>query len=640
MGLFDQLKDRGEDLKDEVTDTADDVSDAGGDAGDAVSDAFGDLGSSAGDAVGEVQDTASGASSRATDAFSNLSESGGDFADDVADDVTDTGGDIQDEVNDAFSDFGDNASDAADSAGGSVKDAIDSVADTGSDAATDAFDTATDAPGAAADAALDVSGASEFAESDQAAKLRGDIAEADEEGGVVGAAKKFDAAAKAGFDYILDNPNASLQEAAQQGIEGVTGVDESNQGEVAAELGRKLNERYGDAKQGTALDNPVTEGAETVGEIFIAEPAKAAIRGTTGVSVDQGTTEGTVGAIDAFDVGVTIGTAGVGKAGLAAGKGAVKGSGEGATLASRLLGRGGDDAAAGLDEATGASDEAVRSSVEAAESGGDAGRLMTDGGLPRAADESVQTAGSSTQVLDEGAAAADEAVSVPSRAADATDGGLLSRFGIRGAGLADESGRLARFGRSSDELARTSDEAAPAADEAARTSDEAARGSDEAARGADDAAQGSDDLATLSDEAAQGADESPGLARRFAGSTTGKIIGGGAAALGAGALLESMGTFDKITVTDQQTGEKYALVREKNYGSTDRRDGGILWEVKTGNEQEGYTNSQGYTVMVDVQGRNVIILDSAGNRQKAQVPVETFQKAMKRAKGNTGGGGA
>jgi len=630
MGLFDQLKDRGEDLKEAGSDAVDDVSDAGGDAGDAVSDAFGDIGGGASDAIDEVEDTASGASSRATDAFSNLSESGGDFADNV----TDTGGDIQDEVDDAFSDFTGGASDVADSAGGGVKDAIDSVTDTGSDAATDAFDTATDAPGDAADAALDASGATAFAESDQAAKLRGDIAAADEQGGVVGAAKKFDAAAKAGFDYILDNPNASLQEAAQQGIEGVTGVDESNQGEVAAELGRKLNERYGDAKRGTALDNPVTEGAETVGEIFIAEPTKAAIRGTTGVSVDQGTTEGTVGAIDAFDVGVTVGTAGLGKAGLAAGKGAVKGgSSEGATLASRLLGRGGDDAAAGLDEATGASDEAVRSSVEAAESGGDAGRIMTDGGVPQLADESVQTAGSSTQVLDESAAVADDAVSVPSRAADATDGGLLSRFGIRGAGLADESGRLARFGRSSDELARASDEAAPAADEAAR-------GSDEVARGSDEAAQGSDDVARFSDEAAQGADESPGLARRFAGSTTGKILGAGTAVVAGGALLESMGTFDKITVTDQQTGEKYALVREKNYGSTDRRDGGILWEVKTGNEQEGYTNSQGYTVMVDVQGRNVIILDSAGNRKKAQVPVETFKKAIERSKGTTGGGAA
>jgi hypothetical protein len=466
-------------------------------------------------------------------------------------------------------------------------------------------DTAGQAAGQAADFAADVTGAEEYAESDQAAELRSEMQDAQEQGGLMGAASAFDTAARAGFDYVLDNPEASVQDSTRGAIETVTGVESEDQGEAAADLGEDVNEAYTDAKEGTPLDNPVTDAVESVGEVFVADPAKAGLTAATGIDMDTGSTEGNIGAVDAFDVGVTVGTAGVGKAGLSAARGAAK-SDEAAGLVGRLLGRGGDEAGEG------------------------GARVMTDGGedvfnprnLPVLADEAAQG-------TDEGADAAS------SFADDAMQGGILGGLGRTGAGLADRAGGLV------DEIAgrvsRVTDDAAAGADDAASAADDAAAGADDSAGLVDDALSGSDEAAQGADEAA---DEGAGALRRMLGTTSGKVAAGTAGALAGGALLESLGTFDRLEVTDPATGESYALTREKQYQPTQQRDGGILWEVRTGTAEGGYTNRQGYTVMVGASGRNVYILDENGNRTRAQVPVETFQEAVQRANGNSQGGAA
>jgi len=188
--------------------------------------------------------------------------------------------------------------------------------------------------------------------------------------------------------------------------------------------------------------------------------------------------------------------------------------------------------------------------------------------------------------------------------------------------------------QASDDVASGTDDAARVTDDAVSASDDAASLSDDAARAGDDAASLSDEAARLTDEAAQAGGE---LLSRVASSTTGKVAAAGAGVLGAGALAEELGTFDRLQVTDPQTGEEYLLIREKSLQPTqDHPDGGTLWAVKSVETQNGEItaqNAQGYTVILSVVGRNVYILGSNGERTQAQASAETFKQAVNRAKG-------
>lgn len=398
--------------------------------------------------------------------------------------------------------------------------------------------------------------------------------------------ERFDIATRAGLDFLLDNPRASVQDTTRGTIEDLTGVDDA--GKAAAELASDVDRGTQEAIQGTALDNPVTDLAAAGLDIFVADPAKAAVRGATGIDLDTGETEGTVGAIDAFDVGVTVGTAGLGAAGVKAAKAATK-TDEAGGLIGRLLGRG----SRSTDEASRLAypETVTRTADETAEIGTDTfGRVTIDG----------RTAGT---------------------------GGFLA--GV--AGLGDEAAQAvtrsgdsltSRIGSYLDELTGGVDEAAGLSDEGSRVIDDTAGLGDEGARLLDEGAQ-------LVDEGAQAADDSPGIIRRITGSTTGKIVGTGGAILGGGALLDSLGTFDQLALTDPKTGEEFRLIKEKTYPPTETHpNGGVLWDVRRG------STSTGYTAILRVAGRNVYILGRDGSERRAQVPIDTFREAISPARGS------
>lgn len=605
-------------------------------------------------------------------------------AEDTAEDTADAAGDAASGASATADKWWQSGTDTASDATSSASSAVDDFTSSASGAATSAVDDtvsgAGDLAGATGGFLGDVTGASKWAKSDDAASLRADMAD-NQDGTVKGALQDFDTAARAGFDFALDNPNASAQEGLKEAMkaptEFATGeqVSDEELGQAFKSAAGKTEDAVQGAVEGTPLDNPVTDAAKGAMDVFVADPAKAALRGTTGVSIDSGGTEGTVGAVDAFDVGVTVGTAGVGGAAASALKGADEGAAvtdEAGGFLSRVMGQGTDEGAAAADDAASAT----------ASGADDAPQVMTDGGMdvfnPRnlpvvpddaksvssvvdeatgASDEQVRAAVNAAESTDEAAAATDDAIQVESRVVDeaagttdeaaaatddATEAGVLRGLGVTGAGLADEAGGLVDEAttRLDDFTARFTDEAAAGGDEAAGATDDAATLSDDAAAGTDEAATGADDAATLSDEAAQAGEESPGLLRRFLGTTTGKVATVGAGALGGGALLDALGTFDRLKLTDPKTGDTFVLIRTKSYQPTTKhQNGGTLWNVKTGNEQDGFTKSKGYTVIVGASGRNVYILDGNGNRTRAQVPPETFQKAIQRAKG-AGSGGA
>lgn len=424
----------------------------------------------------------------------------------------------------------------------------------------------------------DATGATEFAQSDQAEQLRRDRARAQETGGISGAVQEFDVATRAGLDFLLDNPLASVQDTTRAGIEAVTGVESEDQGAAGAALGSEFSETASDLTEDTPLDNPVTDAVSTGFEWLVADPAKAGFTATTGIDIDQGTSEGTVGAIDAFDVGITVGTLGLGKAGFSAAKAAARSSDEAGGIVSRVLDGSIDELSAISDEASGAVDDVAQA--------GD--------NLPVLADEAAQTGDNLPVLYDETLQTGDGISSGAIRgAADLTTEtrGVLSRIGVR----------------LGDELSRLTDNASGASDDAASLADEGAQ---------------------ATDEAVQASGESGGLLSRITGSraaTFGVATGG---VVAGGALLDALGTFDRVEVTDTR-GNEYLLINEKQYRPTSTHpNGGVLWRV----DRSG-GSSLGYTVMVGVQGRNVYILDQSGKRVRAKVSAEQFNEAIQRARG-------
>ena len=566
--------------------------------------------------------------------------------------LLDGAGDVAGDAWDEGTDVVDDGTDAAASAGSGT---VDWLAG-GADAAGDAGSGGVSWLG-------DVTGAEEIAESDAGQRLQEQASK--------GPLSAFDASVRAGTDFVLDNPNASIQDTVRGGLRGIgstivgENVSDEEFGESVARGFDRAGDAVDDSIEGTALDNPVTDGVVYGADIFVGDPSRAVARGLTGVDTGSGSTEGTVGAIDVFDVGVTVGTAGLGGA---ATSGLARGGDEGATFASRFL-SGGDEAAASADDAAG---------------GVDRGRgILPDGGEdvfnPSAGDDLPVLADDAASASDDAAGASDDAVSEAVPGADES-GSVFDDIGLSSSDDAasasdDAAGGLDDVGEASDDavesavsgaddvgfwgaggftgaVARGGDELGSALDNLFSASDEAAGAADDAAGGADDVFGASDDVTQASDESVETAlrtadettqagdeiaDEGPGVLRRALGTTTGKVAAGTGGLLAAGALMETLGTFDRLEATDPQTGEDFSMVREKDYQPTETHSqGGSLWEVRTGQPR----TADGYTVIVGASGRNIYILDENGERTRAQVSPETLQEAVQRSRNGTEGGDA
>jgi len=396
----------------------------------------------------------------------------------------------------------------------------------------------------AADFATDVTGAEEWAENN--------AAEYQEQLDNQGALGSFDTRVRAGFDFLLDNPNASVQDASRAGIEALTGVESDQQGEVAQEVGSDVRGALDSATDDTALDNAATDATVWAGEALIVDPARAGLTATTGIDPQEGDTEGTVGAVDVFDIGVTIGTAGVGGAAASSVKAADDVPGLASRVASRF-GGGSDDAAGAVDDVAQFGDEPLvprngffgfrrRGAGLADDSGGVLDNLTSRfarGGddaasgvddvstagddvttvpddevtrLGRDPEDSVDAFNFSTRsssagddapaILDDGSRAADEA-SASARTVDDASQTAPST-------TASQSDLAVRSGTENSRLLssiRGADDAAGAADDAARFGDDAAQASDDGATLVDDGVAAGDDTTKAVDDATQGADD-------------------------------------------------------------------------------------------------------------------------------------
>lgn len=492
--------------------------------------------------------------------------------------------------------------------------------------------------------------------------------------------QQTDIAVKAGTDFLFDNPTFSAQEGLKQvakaPTELATGrrVSDEELAQSAQDVAGKYSQFTSSKLRGSLLDNPATDLTVAAGEAFIADPAKAATRLTTGVDIDEGSAEGTVGAIDLFDVGVTVGTAGAGKAGLSAARGLAK-SDEAATFASRLLGRGGDETTslssrllgggdegatggasdlfntgsraadeaapgqAAVDEAfaqvdetvpgQAAVDEAVQSVEETA-----AGADEATGGLRNFIDDTLGRSGDeATQATEEAAAGADEASGgllddLLGRATRTSD--EAAQAGNEAAGGLEDVFQTSEGGKTFDELLGGSDEAAQAADESGGLLDDLFGGSDEAAKGTDEAARASDELA-------QGADEaSPGRLRRFLGSTTGKATVGTGLVLGGGAIGAGLFGGDLMNAPDKiTTASGHTLTHAKDYEPIEKfPQGGRLYAVS-----KDYKNI-GYWLLLGTKGRNLVVLDTNGEPRQAKISTEQFKTLMQQRAGSQGQGGS
>ncbi len=123
-------------------------------------------------------------------------------------------------------------------------------------------------------------------------------------------------------DGTLDNDVFSVQDTIRGGAEAALGYDSKEQFAAdSTKLAGTIKQfTQGKVAEGTALDNPVTEGVVDVstflGESFIADPSKAVITGLTGVDVDKGTAEGEVGAAEVADIALSVTGGKAGKVGL------------------------------------------------------------------------------------------------------------------------------------------------------------------------------------------------------------------------------------------------------------------------------------------------------------------------------------
>lgn len=495
------------------------------------------------------------------------------------------------------------------------------------DATDDAFEDAEETTEAAKQGFLEKSGIAGFHRSEEGRELREAFNEQGQEGGAIGRLKQFDTAARTGFDIVLDNPNASGQDTARAGISKATGMNDEELAQAAQDVDEGVTESIDDRVEGTAFDNPVTGGVRWLGDAVIGDVIRAGVGATTGIDTEEGDTEATVGAVDAFDLGVTIGTAGAGGA------------------ATSLLARGSDDAVRAADEAAGGAG-AVDDAAQAGEDAVDRGTgIATDGG--RTVDDGATMAEESDVVADEAPAGFQRFVDEFSQGSDDAARGADQSAVDDAISRVDDAGQAADdtppYRRVLDDAFGASDEATQAGDDAAGAVDDAAAGGDDAAGAVDDAAAAGEDAAdeggSLLDDFLQGADEgaqggSSLINKWTAGAGLGGLLGGGALAttLGGG----GGGTEDDPTdyPDEMTTDDGHSLSSVKTYDPIERfPNGGKLYAV-VGPSLE----NEGYWLLLGRRGRNLIVLTGDGTTRTAKISPEQFSQMMQAQSGGEGQG--
>ncbi|MBZ6496021.1 hypothetical protein [Natrinema longum] len=270
-----------------------------------------------------------------------------------------------------------------------------------------------------------------------------------------------DSAVKTGSEAVLDNDRFSVQDTVRTGLAQApmsaaasikqgepTWVNDDQVAEGFQQVDQSITNTIDSAVEGTPADNPATDAVRWAGDTLVGDALRIGVGTATGIDTEEGTTDYTPGALEAADIGLTLGTAGAGSAAL---RGGTRSLDSATSAVGRLTSRFGDDA-------------------------GDAGRLMTDGG--RSVDDIGSAADDTPQLVPSG----EDALSFGSGADDARD--AASR------GVDDV---MDVFNRNADDAGRSTDDAATVVDD---TVDDAGRAADDtgsqltldaSARSADDA---------------------------------------------------------------------------------------------------------------------------------------------------------
>lgn len=489
-----------------------------------------------------------------------------------------------------------------------VDDTADDVRQTVEDAGAEASETVDDAAESATQGFLERSGIAGFHRSEQGRELRESFEESGEEGGVRGRLSQFDTATRAGLDFVLDNPEASGQDTVRGGLSAATGMSDEELAQAAQDVDEGVTESIDEAVEGTAADNKATDAVRWVGDAVIGDVVRAGVTASTGIDTEEGDTEGTVGAVDAFDLGVTVGTAGAGGAAVSGGRTAIKSSDDVGTIIARALGRGGDEAAA-ADDAAQAVDEGQGIVTDGGQIIDDAGQAGDNLPVPwQGGDEAIQTVDDVGTALDDATGASQQAVDDAINAVDDA---------LRGGDEAAQAGDDAASGFRRRVLNQV-DEGGALTDEAAQLADDAAAGSDEAARGVDDAARGSDEVARGVDEAVQGGEDAGrGLLNRW--TAAGGILGGFLAGGAANELLGDDGTNLEGGGTIYKTADLRATERFPQ--------GGELYRI-----EDAAGNTQGYGVLIEQRGTTLVMIDRTGDTFALEVSDQRAQ-AVEQARG-------
>jgi hypothetical protein len=175
---------------------------------------------------------------------------------------------------------------------------------------------------------------------------------------------KAGAAIEGGVDVAFDNPIYSIQDQNRRAVGQLLGTDSDEETAQAMQrIAKQAEQTTQQTVEGTALDNPVTDGVAWTARLIWADAATAGVTAGTGVDLRTGEADQQVDSISYLDSILTIGTGGtaslVGKGGKAASAAAssTKATNMGLLSGARKLIGKGDEVAKLGDDVAGATDD-------------------------------------------------------------------------------------------------------------------------------------------------------------------------------------------------------------------------------------------------------------------------------------------
>jgi len=190
---------------------------------------------------------------------------------------------------------------------GYLTDIIDDTEDAVEDTSEAVENTVEDTSEAATDAVADTTGFTEWTNRDATEEAQEEFDSSDSRW------EKLNVGTRAGMDFLLDNPEASVQDSVREAAKAPTEYiedrevsDEELAGSVQDAVDAGVEAGDG-AVDGTALDNPVTDGVVAGADLFFGSPARNAAEMVTGINPggDDASVEGNVNFAEGAEVALS-----------------------------------------------------------------------------------------------------------------------------------------------------------------------------------------------------------------------------------------------------------------------------------------------------------------------------------------------